>query len=232
MSFVFHRATARQQKFCSKACYFRTRAAKAFVPCHRCKKPVPKVTRRKFCSAECHGRRDPIPSTPTPCQQCGKVVLVDRAKREINQRVFCSYACKYKADERRMIVICRYCGAERSGPPHLLKHHEYCSSACVRKSRQETQPERHIRLALEKLGIMFIPQHTIGRYSVDFFLPLLNVALEVDGAYWHQQEKVKQRDAKRDEVLSQKGIRTVRLQFESNDSFLRLDATKLLRRSL
>ena len=153
-------------------------------------------------------------------------------QRETNQRIFCSYACKYKADERRMVVVCRLCGNERTGPPHIVKNHEYCSPECVRKSRRETRPERHIRLALEQLGIAFIPQHSIGRYSIDFFLPLLSVALEVDGAYWHQQEKTKQRDAKRDSFLLQQGIKTVRLQFDSNDSFLKLDATTLVRRSL
>jgi len=44
---------------------------------------------------------------------------------------------------------------------------------------------------------------------MDFYLPDLNLILEVDEPYWH--EKSKTRDAKKDVFLSNKGFRVLRL---------------------
>lgn len=85
-----------------------------------------------------------------------------------------------------------------------------------------------MREALGRLAIPFIPQHRIGRYVIDFFLPLMNVAVEVDGNYWHTPEK----DAKKDRALSQVNIQVIRLPFANSDKFVRSNVYERLRKQL
>jgi very-short-patch-repair endonuclease len=53
-----------------------------------------------------------------------------------------------------------------------------------------------------------LQEFQIGRYSIDFFLPNLNIALEVDGKYWHQN---KTRDQKKNQYLADRGLKVVRI---------------------
>jgi very-short-patch-repair endonuclease len=110
-----------------------------------------------------------------------------------------------------MTIHCRLCGKARTGPPSKVKKLIYCSPECARKMRHETEPERLVREALQSAGISFIAEHTIHIYSLDFFLPSLNLDIEVDGEYWHQSKEVQIKDIVRDFRLKQCGITTLRL---------------------
>nr|WP_245863881.1 endonuclease domain-containing protein [Caulobacter mirabilis] len=59
-------------------------------------------------------------------------------------------------------------------------------------------------------GIHFRRQHPIGPYVLDFYCDAARLAIEVDGAM-HYIEGRPERDAARDNWLSQRGIRTLRL---------------------
>lgn len=89
-------------------------------------------------------------------------------------------------------------------------------------------PERRVRQALERMALIFIPQHRVGRYTIDFYLPLLNLAVEVDGDYWHTPEK----DAKKDRALSQANIQVIRLRFSDSKKFVRSNVDALLLKQL
>jgi len=43
--------------------------------------------------------------------------------------------------------------------------------------------------ALTILDIDYEPQHRIARFTVDFFVPALSLAIEVQGDYWHANPK-------------------------------------------
>jgi very-short-patch-repair endonuclease len=44
--------------------------------------------------------------------------------------------------------------------------------------------------ALTILNVEYEPQHRIGRFTVDFFVPALSLAIEVQGDYWHANPKL------------------------------------------
>jgi len=47
---------------------------------------------------------------------------------------------------------------------------------------------------LSGLGIAFVPQHEVGLYTWDFFLPDHRVLIDVDGEYWHSDRKRSAKD--------------------------------------
>ncbi|MCA9368334.1 DUF559 domain-containing protein [Candidatus Kaiserbacteria bacterium] len=69
-----------------------------------------------------------------------------------------------------------------------------------------TSIEIKMRDALSRRGIDFDPEYRVARYSIDFALVKIKVAIECDGAYWHDEDH----DAKRDRVLSGLGWVTLR----------------------
>jgi very-short-patch-repair endonuclease len=68
--------------------------------------------------------------------------------------------------------------------------------------------EKSIRQILDGAGIRYIQEAPIGRYSVDFLLPDLRIALEVDGVYWHQDGA---RDKRKTVFLERKGWAVARV---------------------
>ena len=61
----------------------------------------------------------------------------------------------------------------------------------------------------EKLGMKVLRQHIIGDYIVDFLLPTINLAIEVDGAY-HAERQQTENDEIRDSILNNMGYRVIR----------------------
>jgi very-short-patch-repair endonuclease len=57
-----------------------------------------------------------------------------------------------------------------------------------RKQQQggRTAPERIGYALLDSLGLLYLPQHTIGgKFIVDAFLPTHGLVIQFDGDYWH-----------------------------------------------
>lgn len=77
--------------------------------------------------------------------------------------------------------------------------------------QKETKLECAVREILEVMNIDFIPQEPFNRYSVDFFIPSLNMAIECDGACWHSRPDVRATDQRKDAYLNSIGIAVVRL---------------------
>ena len=59
------------------------------------------------------------------------------------------------------------------------------------------------------LGQRVLRQYGIGRYIVDFYIPKIKLAIEVDGAT-HETEEERRRDAKRQSELESLGVTVVR----------------------
>lgn len=70
------------------------------------------------------------------------------------------------------------------------------------KKGHETGIEKKFRKALESRNVKFEKQYPILSYFVDFALPELKIAIEVDGEYWHQD---KGRDRKRQDEIEAEG---------------------------
>ena len=81
----------------------------------------------------------------------------------------------------------------------------------VRRLRSEMSVSEQVlwrRIRDQKLRYKFRRQHPIGDYVLDFYCPRLKLCVEVDG---EQHAFRREADAKRDEFLLSKGIKTVRI---------------------
>lgn len=187
----------RGERFCTAECYEAMRSQQ-FVEkvCPRCDKTfkVPKsiAHRYKHCSTECSWAN----AVYVNCETCGKTF---RAQPKGRKYKHCSEEC-YRPP---YYVDCLNCGKRfRTQPGDTDRR--FCCYACYRKYAGETSIETSVRLVLNALGLEYIQEKGIGRYSIDFYLPSHMIAIEVDGTYWHRDLK---RDEKRDKWLNEKGIK-------------------------
>lgn len=128
------------------------------------------------------------------CKQCGKPFLA-RPSALVSKygypKLYCSRACLFasRRGEGRT-VACEQCGKtfhERKPSARRRFCSQSCGSLFRLKQHREgpTSLERTVYEALTTLGIEYVPQHRIGHYVVDAFLPSLNVLLECQGDYFH-----------------------------------------------
>lgn len=75
-----------------------------------------------------------------------------------------------------------------------------------------TRLEKTMHQHFRKAGVKFQSQKSFRPYFVDIFIPSLNMVVECDGAYWHNTQKARVSDRKRDRYLiSHYGVRVVRV---------------------
>lgn len=190
----------RGEKFCSHACRLASipRIDKVCPVCGKTFNVLASTAHRyTVCSIECR-HSDLRFST---CKRCG-VVFQHSEKRY--DRHYCSEECRRPP----VMMSCRNCGKEFRRLPGD-EDRQFCCFACYRKFNGETMPEKEVRLILQSNGIEFIQEAKMGRYSVDFILPSLRIALEIDGVYWH--ERTAKRDAAKDKYLFNRGWHVVRI---------------------
>lgn len=198
----------RHEQFCSRKCQSEFASVTKECPvCHKeftVNKSI--AYRYTVCSDEC--RRAQVDANGLKvysglvhtCERCGKKFTTSEKRYD---RHFCSEECRRPT----RIVKCEVCGKEFRAIPSDVDR-RFCSFACYRKSHTETSIEKLVRLELEAASINHVQEYKQGRYSIDFYLPESNIALEVDGTYWHQN---KARDERKTKFLSSKGLRVVRI---------------------
>ena len=88
---------------------------------------------------------------------------------------------------------------------------------CDKLRANQTSAEDRFKFMFGLTEIPFAPQYPIRReddtnkyYILDFYMPTLNLVVELDGGY-HDSEDMVKNDAIRDEFLKRKGFRVVRL---------------------
>lgn len=64
---------------------------------------------------------------------------------------------------------------------------------------------------MSSYGIKYDSQKRMGRWCFDYFIPEANLVVEIDGAYWHSSDKVKDRDRRKEAWLEQEGIGILRI---------------------
>ena len=73
-----------------------------------------------------------------------------------------------------------------------------------------TPEERHLWYDFLKLLPMTVKrQYVVGNYILDFFIPSVNIAIELDGSQ-HFDPKAREADEVRDSLLSSVGIKVIR----------------------
>ena len=182
-------STNRPRLYCSRDCWRADIQTHVTKTCPECGKDftIPAVVADRYtvCSAECRAARTDY----ADCPRCGK-----RFARQPGH-TYCSEECRRPP----VYIDCLECGRSFRVVPSIAGARRFCSFACYRRHSGETAPETAVRLALDRLGVEYTQECSVGRYSVDFAIG--RVALEVDGAYWHPPG----RDAKKTTYLIREG---------------------------
>jgi very-short-patch-repair endonuclease len=87
-----------------------------------------------------------------------------------------------------------------------------------------TNLERMMARALTEANVRFTQFVPIGPYEVDFYLPGFAV-IEVDGAYWHDNPKRKDKDIRKDRYLRACGYKV----FRFREDLVKSDAAACVR---
>jgi len=90
----------------------------------------------------------------------------------------------------------------RKTTKRLEKRPETHPSRIVAQKDFVSKLEKAMERILDSLGQSYIKQHKIGCYWVDFAIPELNIVIECDGDYWHQD---KEREAYREGLITLMG---------------------------
>jgi len=210
---------SRPKRYCSRSCYYEANAAERITKtCEVCERSfsIPAVIAERYtvCSWKCRTAGGEIVN----CERCGKPF---RRKPSEHRRRHCSEEC-YRPPH---YITCATCGKRTRVVP--ANERRFCSVACYRRHVGETSLEARVREGLEELGLPFEQEKRVGRYSIDFALYFLGVALEADGTYWHQD---KRRDARKERALAKAGWKVVRV---TEDEIMRApDVARLLRKRL
>lgn len=166
---------------------------------------------RKYCSLECF-RKSKRPNRMTgkniKCKWCGKEVYKQKCHLNKSKSLFCSPECQIKWQGRNKLVFhCKICGKEFKWSPSRTKDNNYNPTYCSIKCRNDDKEwvrntcikanlvqmnkkglnklECEGNKILDEIGIDYITQFTIDKFTVDIFIPEYNIVIQWDGDYWH-----------------------------------------------
>lgn len=101
------------------------------------------------------------------------------------------YHCSKKCQKRRITHTCQACGKTFEKTATFVNS-KFCSIACRERARPMTDMEQSVWEALALSGMTITREKPIGRYSADFVIEELKIAIEADGNYWHDVIEVKE----------------------------------------
>jgi len=171
----------------------------------------------KYCSNRCSGISKKRRKNRY-CENCGTQINRERYGKEWEETRFCSVSCRNEAQRKYPPKPCVNCGKKMIGSfkPFStsdtvgvsgLRDRKFCSVACYMAYTGPTTIEKKVCEWLDSRKISYVYQQPFGRYVVDFHLPEYGVVIEVDGAYWHSDEKQDPEKAlKRERVLLGLGL--------------------------
>jgi len=82
------------------------------------------------------------------------------------------------------------------------------------KNRRVSIPEKIAGDWMTQMGIQVEPQKRLGHWCYDFFVPYINLVIEVDGAFWHSSPKTKERDLRKERNILELGYTMFRVDAE------------------
>lgn len=78
-----------------------------------------------------------------------------------------------------------------------------------RQRREPNEAEKAMMAILKEMGLRFLFEYPLWSNILDFYLPSLSLAIEVDGNL-HNSESQKLKDSKRDRYLVSRGLQVIR----------------------
>ena len=152
---------------------------------------VPKLSSQQLCSVDCQkewqktrvGKLNPrCTCDEIPCDICGKEILVPQYKIKKGQKNFCSSKCQkiWYANEfsqnKKWKEECRIRSA------NLLRNNRWVN----------TKPQLIVNKWLDEMNIKYTNEKTLKYYSLDNYLDDYNLAIEVNGDFWHSNPTIYQ----------------------------------------
>ncbi len=188
-----------KRKFCSNSC--------SAIYTNPLKEKRSRESRRKTSESlknNVNRRKITILNLPN-CTICGNIC-------KKYDRIYCSHKCRSKCPKLRENASIRM--REKFSKNPELHPNRLCAGV------KESYPERMLTEYLNNLefkeGIDYIKQFPFDKYFIDFLFPGLNLAIEVDGRYWHDPNSEK-------EIVRENRIK-------EKYKLIRLDASKLVKK--
>ena len=162
------------------------------------------------------------------CARCGKSFHAKPIHARTGRAKYCSQSCL--ATERSIgpknnrwsggpvEFSCILCGKVTMERRSRIGRKQFCSQSCrtihtIKAMKlQRTKPELAMRRWLDCVGVEYLEQYPIPKVGIaDFFLPSLNLAIEVDGVWWHSQPRGVANDKRKNAAYARAGIEVLRI---------------------
>ena len=197
----------------------------------------------KYCTRSCHMQHrnsSKKNGVIVKCKVCASDMYV--AKWELETKKYCSPKCRHEGHKvLRVPITCSLEGCSsvfhRTEKEAEKKEKKYCSRKCAsiagRLAAQEsgkikdTKPELEFKEWCDERGIDYVHQYALPwkkgwKKWYDFYLPKLNLLVEIDGTYWHgkglkyeelneQQRNTRSNDLLKNKLASLEGYNLIRI---------------------
>ena len=144
---------------------------------------------------------------PLECYQCGEVFYKEKKSIKFElannrgENKYCSRECYKKDKTLTFKTNCTHCGLEIYKAPHEIKNSKsgniFCSKSCAgtynnkhktfgtRRSKLEIWLEEQLTQLYPELHIDYNGKEAIGS-ELDIYIPLLNLAIELNGIFHYE----------------------------------------------
>lgn len=176
--------------YCSNECFSKKRSEehKEHRTCEFCGADmyVRKSVKLRFCSVQCQnewqkgniGYKNPkFEGIETNCETCGKDIIVGKSHVNMYKHHFCSNQCR---QEWYGDILSQDKGWREESRKRAVR---ILSSKQTKNTH--TKPQIIMNNILDSISIEYINEKNFKYYSIDNYLPAYNLAIEVNGDYWH-----------------------------------------------
>lgn len=186
--------------------------------CVECGAPVHGQGKHLYCSDDCK-------MVTRSCATCGDEFRVERKRKGRN--FVCSLKCRPARQwgEPKVDVECGCCGEPMTVHASRLAsgRGKFCSRSCAALARPiNGKPSKIADAAIDEFlkgtPLLCELEKRLGRWSVDLALPLHNIAIELDGEYWHGLPAMVEKDRRKDEWMNAHGWHVIRVVMGKDDT--------------
>lgn len=179
--------------------------------CKQCKKEFKRWGKPRggsvmnFCGKKCYWDSMREEKPISVCSTCG---IEFKSTSHVKTLKYCSMKCRSESKDWRK---------QNSEWHKKLPKSRFSAMGLKSVSSQDridhpTSIEKAVYDYLVIKGIVFEKQKLInGKFSVDAYIPSLNLVIECDGSYWHSLDKNMKRDKAKNAYLAKCGYGMVRL---------------------
>ena len=165
---------------------------KLFPIPHYCNDPTkPFAYDKTYCSDDCEQealnkfKKDYEKNKTRVCKVCGKTFNVPRVTDgHFSETPFCSDECRYIGRSRSQNAV------QKQREETCLKKYGViypCLTKQCREANYDVISNINMTFAaeLDKIGVRYIKEYVISKYAYDFYLPDLDILIEIDPSYTH-----------------------------------------------